>query len=74
MEEKVTLLEYSFGTVFHEDGVEEDACYIYAARAYGKKTRLLGSRGEEMVREGREELLECVERDGGEEMICSERR
>lgn len=64
MEEKVTLLEYFFGTVFHEDGVEEDACYIYAARAYGKKTRLLGSRGEEMVREGREmkRLAEEVER------------
>lgn len=66
MKEKVILLEYSFGTVFHEDGVEEDACYIYAARAYGKKTRLLGSRGEEMVREGREELLECTEGNGGE--------
>ena len=61
MKEKVTLLEYVFGTVFHEDDVEEDACYICAARAYGKKTRLLGSRGEEMVREGREGLLERTE-------------
>lgn len=37
MEEKVILLEYFFGTVFHEDGVEEDACYIYAAWADKKK-------------------------------------